>query len=151
LEAISVGLVEKFKVSRSAIITGAGTNRDMAALRLMLNYAKRQQYIDRNPVCDVSFLDHRPGSSQGGEGCRHPPGFRLYDFRHTFGSSSAMAGVDLPTLKELMGHTSIATTMGYVRPTPEHKRQAMAMLEQFNTKHVFALYQNGESLQNPLQ
>src|SRR5215471_1547585 len=27
--------------------------------------------------------------------------FRLYDYRHSFGSRSAMAGVDLPTLKEL--------------------------------------------------
>ena len=50
------------------------------------------------------------------------PGFRLYDFRHTFGSRSAMAGVDLATLKELMGHSSITTTMRYVHPTPEHKR-----------------------------
>ena len=76
------------------------------------------------------------------------PGFRLYDFRHTFGLRSAMAGVDLPTLKELMGHTSITTTMRYVHPTPEHKRQAMEKLEQFNNEHVFALSQNGESLQN---
>jgi integrase len=79
------------------------------------------------------------------------PGFRLYDFRHTFGSHSAMAGVDLPTLKELMGHTSITTTMRYVHPTPEHKLQAMEKLEQFNDKHVFALFQNAESLQNSLQ
>lgn len=28
----------------------------------MLNYAKRQQYIDRNPVCDVSFLDEGEGN-----------------------------------------------------------------------------------------
>jgi integrase len=41
-------------------------------------------------------------------------GFRLYDFRHTFGSRSAMAGVDLATLKELMGHSSITMTMRYV-------------------------------------
>jgi integrase len=59
---ISAGLVEKFKVSRSAVITGAGTNRDMAALRLILNYAKRHQYIDRNPVCDVSFLEEGEGN-----------------------------------------------------------------------------------------
>src|ERR1700742_3246227 len=64
------------------------------------------------------------------------PGFRLYDFRHTFGSRSAMAGVDLATLKELMGHTSITTTLRYVHPTPEHKRQAMEKLEQFNAEHA---------------
>ena len=58
--------------------------------------------------------------------------FRLYDLRHTFGSRSAMAGVDLPTLKELMGHSSITLTMRYVHPTPEHKVEAMKKLKKFN-------------------
>jgi integrase len=58
--------------------------------------------------------------------------FRLYDFRHTFGSRAAMAGVDLPTLKELMGHSSITTTMRYVHPTPEHKRAAMEKVAKYN-------------------
>jgi hypothetical protein len=62
------------------------------------------------------------------------PDFRLYDFRHTFGLRSAMAGVDLATLKERVGHTSITTTKRYVHRTPEHKRQAMEKLEQFNVE-----------------
>jgi Phage integrase family len=45
------------------------------------------------------------------------PRFRLYDLRHTFGSRSAMAGVDLATLKELMGHSQISMTLRYVHPT----------------------------------
>jgi integrase len=71
------------------------------------------------------------------------PPFRLYDFRHTFGSRTAMAGVDLPTLKELMGHSDISTTMRYVHPTPEHKREAMRKLEHYNRNQVFALYEPG--------
>jgi site-specific recombinase XerD len=62
LEGISAGLVEKFKVSRAAEISAAGTNRDLAALRMILNFAKRQQHIDRNPVCDVEFLAEGPGN-----------------------------------------------------------------------------------------
>jgi integrase len=58
--------------------------------------------------------------------------FRIYDLRHTFGSRSAMAGVDLPTLKELMGHSSITLTMRYVHPTPEHKKEALAKLQRYN-------------------
>ncbi len=58
--------------------------------------------------------------------------FRLYDFRHTFGSRAAMAGVDLATLKELMGHSSITTTMRYVHPTPEHKKEAMEKVVRYN-------------------
>ena len=59
-----------------------------------------------------------------------------------------MAGVDLATLKELMGHSTITTTMRYVHPTSEHKRNAMEELEQFNIDQVFARIQNGESLED---
>jgi integrase len=69
------------------------------------------------------------------------PPFRLYDLRHTFGSRSAMAQVDLPTLKELMGHSNISTTMRYVHPTPEHKREAVRKLERYNVDQAFALHE----------
>ena len=75
------------------------------------------------------------------------PPFRVYDLRHTFGSRCAMAGVDLPTLKELMGHSTISMTMRYVHPTPEHKRQAVRKLEQFNVAQTFAAFERGESPQ----
>src|SRR6266851_917884 len=58
--------------------------------------------------------------------------FRLYDFRHTYGSRMAMAGVDLMTLRELMGHSSITITQRYCHPTPEHKVSAMEKLEAYN-------------------
>jgi hypothetical protein len=59
------------------------------------------------------------------------PPFRLYDLRHTALTRMAMAGVDLPTLRELAGHASIQMTMRYVQPTPEHKRAAMEKLAAF--------------------
>lgn len=65
--------------------------------------------------------------------------FRLYDFRHTFGSRMAMAGVDLMTLRELMGHSSITTTQRYCHPTPEHKREAVEKLRKFNETHFLRL------------
>ncbi len=248
LDAISSGQVEKFKLARSGEISPAGTNRDLAALRLMLNFAVRQGCIARNPVLGVKFLPEGPGSQRivsheeqqrylakanqvlrdvavliletgmrpeevytirienvhlakgylfvpSGKTrfarrnvpltekarqvlkCRiaeaksayvfphrHDPEkalttvskahedalqraditprFRLYDLRHTYGSRSAMAGVDLPTLKELMGHSHISTTMRYVHPTPEHKREAVRKLERFNTEQLFAAYEN---------
>ena len=46
------------------------------------------------------------------------PPFRLYDLRHTALTRMAMAGVDLPTLRELAGHASIQMTMRYLHPTP---------------------------------
>ena len=60
--------------------------------------------------------------------------FRLYDFRHTYCSRMAMAGVDLMTLKELAGHSSITITQRYCHPTPEHKKSAVQRLEEYNTE-----------------
>lgn len=60
----------------------------------------------------------------------HPP-LRLYDLRHTALTRMAMAGVDLPTLRELAGHANIQMTMRYVHPTPEHKKAAIQKLEDF--------------------
>jgi site-specific recombinase XerD len=40
-------------------------------------------------------------------------------FRHTFGTTMARAGVSLPALMHLMGHSHIHTTMLYVRLSPE--------------------------------
>ena len=74
------------------------------------------------------------------------PPFRLYDLRHTFGSMSAMAGVDLATLKELMGHSQISMTMRYVHPTPEHKQEAVRKLERFNAEQVFAVYETPDGV-----
>jgi integrase len=59
------------------------------------------------------------------------PGFRLYDLRHTHASRAVMAGVDLPTLSALLGHTSVQMTMRYVHPAEEHKREASAKIEKF--------------------
>ncbi len=57
--------------------------------------------------------------------------FRLYDLRHTFATRVVAAGVDLPTLSAILGHTSIQMTMRYVHPAEEQKRFAAGKLETF--------------------
>ena len=49
--------------------------------------------------------------------------------RHTFASRLVMAGVDLPTVQELMGHKNIEMTLRYSHLSPHHKRTAMETLE----------------------
>ncbi len=53
---------------------------------------------------------------------------RFHDLRHTFASNLVMAGVDIVTVQELMGHKDISMTRRYSHPTPEHKEQAVEKL-----------------------
>ena len=59
--------------------------------------------------------------------------FRFHDLRHTFGSRLGMAGVDIRTIQELMGHKDIKMTMRYSHPTPEHKKNAVKVLDGVTT------------------
>jgi len=48
--------------------------------------------------------------------------------RHTFGTELANRGADIETIRELMGHKSIETTMRYLHTTRDRKRAAIDRL-----------------------
>lgn len=54
---------------------------------------------------------------------------RFHDLRHTFATRLVMAGADLSTVQELLGHKTIAMTMRYSHPTPRHRQWAVELLD----------------------
>ncbi len=60
------------------------------------------------------------------------PPITLHVLRHTFGTRLAAAGVDVRTIKELMGHEDLETTMKYIHLVESNKHQAVRRLTNYH-------------------
>lgn len=94
--------------------------RDWAAVRTT-------EYVFPSPASGLPLTDIKsawlPLVQAAGVSC-----FRFHDLRHTFASKLVMAGVDLNTVRELLGHADLGMTLRYAHLAPEHKAAAVALL-----------------------
>lgn len=60
---------------------------------------------------------------------------RFHDLRHTSATYMVLSGVDLATVKEILGHSDIRLTMRYTHPTQRAKKDAVETLT-WNMPHV---------------
>ena len=60
-------------------------------------------------------------------------------FRHTFASRLTNDGADIVTVKELLGHANISTTMRYAHSNDAAKRRAVSLLNKSSDKTVTVL------------
>ena len=98
--------------------------------------------VKANQTADAAVFCNRVGKPYRSfrtafESARQKAGivdFKFHDLRHTFASRLTMAGIDLPTVQELMGHKGISMTLRYTHLSSDHKQRAVSALEQFEEK-----------------
>ncbi len=99
------------------------------ALRILQNYLHLERPFTHSPFLFVSLKGKKRGQPMTAAGlrslfrhhrrCSHVAHANPHRFRHTFGSDMVSAGISVPALMHLMGHTQIETTMLYVQLSPQ--------------------------------
>jgi integrase len=98
-------------------------------LEVLQNYLHLERPLTNSPWLFVSLKGRQRGQPMTSAGLRslfrhHRRRSQVaranpHRFRHTFGADMVRAGISLPALQHLMGHSQIHTTMLYVQLAPQ--------------------------------
>lgn len=94
-------------------------------------------YVFYNPMTGDRFKDTKGAMAVAVKRAGLPK-VTWHMFRHTFASRMTRDGVDIVTVKELLGHADVKTTMRYAHSNDDAKRRAVQRLGQAandNAKH----------------
>jgi len=96
---------------------------------VLQNYLRLERPLTNSPSLFVCLKGRKRGQSMTPAGLRslfrnhrircQVPQANPHRLRHTFGADMVRAGISLPALQHLMGHSQIHTTMLYVQLAPQ--------------------------------
>nr|MDA3863466.1 site-specific integrase [Deltaproteobacteria bacterium] len=116
----------KSRKSRSVPLTES-------TLDLLKSYMHKRKFIFSKK--DGSHLSVSRGGKLLRKACKkaeiEPCGWHV--LRHTFASELVSSGVPIAVLKELLGHSDVKTTMRYTHLSPKVQREAIGILEKYNS------------------
>jgi integrase len=78
----------------------------------------RDMHMSFDRAVRKAGLDHLPGAGK----------LRIHDLRHLCGTFLVMNGVDLETIRDILGHRDLATTQRYLHVVNEHKKKAISKI-----------------------
>jgi integrase len=96
---------------------------------------KKNENVFYNPQTGRPFVDLKTGFALACEKAGITD-VTWHTLRHTFASRLVNSGVDIVTVKELLGHSSISVTMRYAHTNIESKRAAVEKLDGFGDNLV---------------
>jgi integrase len=103
---------------------------NVEALALLTAWRKRQESAEGYvfPGADGTRLTNITKSWAGVVKLAKLKGFNFHDLRHSFASKLVQGGIDLNTVRTLLGHSEIATTLIYAHLAPDNLRAAVEKL-----------------------
>ena len=80
----------------------------------------RDMHMSFDRAVKRAGLDDLPGNGK----------LRIHDLRHLCGTFLVMNGVDIETIRDILGHRDLSTTQRYLHVVNEHKKKAIAKIGQ---------------------
>jgi site-specific recombinase XerD len=148
-ETLDLRLEDLQLVDAQIRVLGKGNKQRLLPLpadtiQVLQNYLQLERPLTNSPALFVSLKGRHRGQPMTVAGLRslfRHHRFRSqvrranpHRFRHTFGADMVRAGISLPALQQLMGHSHIRTTMLYVQLAPQDVWREYARAVQNRTR-----------------